>query len=250
MIIESIIAVISLNFAGLVWCYKRQSDKVTDLIYSASFLLLTFVLWLNNENNTAHHLLLIMVSLWSIRLGTYLFLRVHTMGHDKRFDQMRKNIVKISGFWILQAGSILILSFPIIIFFQKTSTHLSWIHILGTVIWLTGCLIESLADYQKYRFRTSLKNKNRYIDTGLWKLVQHPNYLGEILCWAGIFIFVSPVLQGWEWLSIISPLWIILLLLKISGIPLLQKSGKQKYGKVEGYVEYRRKTSLLIPYIY
>jgi steroid 5-alpha reductase family enzyme len=250
MVFGAIIAVIVLNLAGLIYCYTQQSDKVTDLIYALSFEVLAFVLWYNSESNIINHIMLIITSLWSIRLGVYLFIRVHKMGHDNRFEQMRKNLVQVSGFWTLQTASILILSTPIIILFQKSSTDLSGIHLLGAMIWLAGWLIESIADLQKYQFRTAIKNKGNYINTGLWKIVQHPNYLGEILCWFGLFIFVSPVLEGWEWLSVISPLWISLLLIKISGIPLLQISGQKKYGEVRGYSEYRKKTALLIPYIY
>ena len=227
-----------------------QSDKVTDLFYGMSFLAGTGLLWASTTPSLSHHVLLGMIALWSIRLALYLFRRVHVMGHDARFNQLRKRFIAIAGFWLLQTISIIILSLPIIFFFQSPSISFGGFQWLGLALWLMGWLVESIADQQKFSFRINPANEGHFINSGLWKWVQHPNYLGEILCWIGIFIFVIPALKGWEWIAIISPIWIATLLLFISGIPLLQRASKKKYGHLEKYQTYRKNTALLIPYIY
>ena len=242
--------VLVLNAAGLFWCYTQQSDKVTDLIYSLSFFLLTALLWYNHADSLVHHFMFIMVGLWSIRLGSYLFLRIHAMGKDDRFDEMRKKFFKIAGFWTLQTISILILAVPILILFGYANIPPSPLHYLGLGLWGFGLVIETIADWQKFQFKKQVANKEKYMSTGLWSVVQHPNYLGEILCWIGVFVVVIPSLQGWQWLAIVSPLWISLLLIKISGIPLLQKAAAKKYGHLVEYQNYQSKTALLVPFIY
>lgn len=244
----AITIVVLLNAAGLAWCYIMQSDKLTDLIYSLSFIALTAWLWSQHDNSSIHHLLLGMITLWGLRLGGYLFIRILTKGKDDRFDEMRKKFIKIAGFWTLQTVSILILATPIFALFSYTNIELNFWNYLGAGIWLIGWLIESVADAQKFIFRKNPANDGKFIQHGLWGMVQHPNYLGEMLCWIGVFTVVAPVLQGWHWIAVVSPLWIIILLAFISGIPLLQKKSAEKYGHLDAYKKYITNTPLLIPF--
>lgn len=240
-----------LNFLGLLWCYFRQSDKLTDLIYSLSFLLLsTILLFVKADYSWAKLILVAMVSLWSIRLGTYLFVRIHHMKQDQRFDEMRKKFVAIAGFWTLQTVSIYIIALPVVIFLNKGDIELNYLAYLGLVIWGLGWLIESISDYQKFKFRKNPAHQNDFVNVGLWKYLQHPNYLGEILCWLGIWLFTAAYLVGLEWLAILSPLWIVTLLVFISGIPLLQKKAIKKYGRLPAYQHYQKKVAKLIPFIW
>lgn len=248
--ILSISIVVFINLAGLIWCYTQQSDKVTDLFYSLSFFAIAAIGWVLNADSWAHHLIFGMVGLWSIRLGLYLSKRIHKMGKDDRFNQMRKRFVAIAGFWFLQTISILILAIPVIIIFQKSDIPFHILHLVGFLLWLLGFTIESLADQQKFSFRNNPKNSGQFVNIGLWRKLQHPNYLGEILCWIGVFVLVSPSLSGLEWLSIISPIWISVLLLFISGIPLLQKAAKKKYGHLKSFQEYQKNTALIVPFLY
>lgn len=250
MLLESILTVVIINTIGLIWGYTQQSDKATDLFYSLSFATLTSVLWFASADSLIHHFLLGMILLWSFRLGAYLFKRIHAMGEDTRFNEMRKQLIRFAGFWVLQAVSVLILSIPIIITYQKSDIPFGSIHILGIVIWALGLLIETIADQQKFTFRQNATNDGAFIQTGLWKHLQHPNYLGEILCWIGVFIGAVPSLVNWEWLAIISPIWIIFLLVFVSGIPLLQKASQKKYGHLKSYQTYQKNTPLLIPFLY
>lgn len=240
-----------LNFLGLLWCYFRQSDKLTDLIYSLSFLSLSIALLLvNGDYNWVNLGVVTMVSLWSIRLGAYLFIRIHEMKQDKRFDEMRKKFVAIGGFWLLQTVSIYIIGLPVVVILAKEGLVFNSLSYVGLFTWVLGWVIESVSDYQKFKFRNNPKHQNDFVNIGLWKYLQHPNYLGEILCWLGLWMFTVPYLRGFEYLSIISPVWIIILLVFISGIPLLQKNAAKKYGHLSAYQDYQEKVAKLIPFIW
>ena len=115
------------------------------------------------------------------------------------------------------------------------------------IIWLLGFIIEIVSDEQKRKFRLNTENQNSFINSGLWAWSQHPNYFGEILLWIGITVIALPVLQGWQFITLISPVFIIILLTQISGVRLLELRGKKKWGDNEEYKNYIKNTSVLIP---
>ena len=119
--------------------------------------------------------------------------------------------------------------------------------LVGTLIWILGFSIEVIADNQKSKFRSNPDNKDKFITTGIWSWSRHPNYFGEILLWIGITVIAFPVLQGWQFITLISPIFIIILLTQISGVRLLELRGKKKWGDNEEYKNYIRNTSVLIP---
>lgn len=184
--------------------------------------------------------------MWAGRLGLFLFYRVNQMGRDKRFDTFRANFYGFLKFWILQTVSIGIISLPSILYLSKSEETHVWI--AGAGLWLTGLIIETVADHQKNRFKKA--NPDKQYRKGIFKYIIYPNYLGEILCWAGIYLYVFPSLRNWEVLSVISPMWIIFLLICISGIPLLERMANKNYANDPEYREYIRKTKKLIPWIY
>jgi len=242
--------VVIINLIGLIWCYTQQSDKVTDLFYSLSFFIVVTVLWWTAGNNWPQHLMLIMVGLWSIRLGAYLFKRIHSMEKDVRFNQMRKKLLAISGFWTLQTVSIIIISLPIAVLFSKEQIAWHPLHGIAFVVWLVGWLLETIADHQKFVFRNNPNNNGQFVHVGLWRYSQHPNYLGEMLCWIGVFMMTIPSLEQGDWIGLLSPLWIIILLRFVSGIPLLQRGAQKRYGHLSSFQNYRKNTALLVPFVY
>ena len=123
-------------------------------------------------------------------------------------------------------------------------SKLTW---TGIVIWGLGLLIESVADQQKFKFKSKAKNKKKWIQTGLWRYSRHPNYFGEITLWWGLFLVALPYLKGWAFLGIVGPMFITFILLFVSGIPPLEKRYQKKYGKNKKYQKYVRDTSLLLP---
>ena len=119
--------------------------------------------------------------------------------------------------------------------------------IIGFLVWVLGFSIEVAADVQKSRFSANPENKGKFIQTGLWSRSRHPNYFGEIVLWAGVAIIALPVLSGWQWIAMISPIFVTLLLTRVSGIPLLEKKADQKWGGQEDYETYKKSTPVLIP---
>ena len=236
---------IGLNLVMFVPAYIYKTDKLTDISYAITFLLITIIAFSLSAQTLNKTILAIMIALWSIRLGAFLFIRIRKMKKDKRFDGMRESFTKFIKFWLLQGLTVWIVLIPSVLFF---ATDRNEVIMIGAVIWLAGIIIETIADAQKYKFKQNTKNKDKFIQEGLWKYSRHPNYFGEILCWIGIYIYVFLSLTTTQKIiGLISPLFIIMLLLFVSGIPLLEKYADDKWGRRKDYKEYKRKTSLLIP---
>ncbi|AZS42164.1 hypothetical protein CVS54_03527 [Microbacterium oxydans] len=124
---------------------------------------------------------------------------------------------------------------------------IGWLTVVGIVVWALGMVIEIVADAQKSAFRADPRNRDEFIRTGLWSRSRHPNYFGEIVIWVGVFVTAAPVLVGWQWIALLSPLFVILLLTRVSGIPLLEARAEKKWGDQADYVAYREQTPVLIP---
>lgn len=244
------IITIFLNLIGFLFGWFKQSDKLTDLIYSLSFFVVAIYLFRNSSKTITALLLTVMICCWALRLGGYLFWRINKMKKDTRFDERRVSFTRLMNFWLLQTGSIIIILIPAIIFYSKPNVELHIIQLVAFVIWLFGFIIESVADFQKSSFKSKPSNKGQFIQTGLWSIVRYPNYTGEILCWIGVFLFCSPVFITGNWIAVISPIWIIILLVFISGIPLLEKSSQKKYGSMSAFKKYVAGTKKLIPGIF
>jgi steroid 5-alpha reductase family enzyme len=209
-------------------------------------MLLTLIVFLFEKAFSPLELVVsIMVWLWGFRLGEYLFLRILKMGKDVRFDGIRENFGKFAAFWFVQALTVWVVLLPVTVLLSKgTNPGITLPSIIGIVLWTAGLIIESIADRQKYRAKTA---GSKWVDTGLWHYSRHPNYFGESLVWWGIFIAVAPVLEGTEWLTLIGPVFLTLLLLFGSGIPTVEKRHNAKYGGDPAYQDYKRRTSIFFP---
>uniref|UniRef100_A0A803LQ10 Steroid 5-alpha reductase C-terminal domain-containing protein n=1 Tax=Chenopodium quinoa TaxID=63459 RepID=A0A803LQ10_CHEQI len=169
-------------------------------------------------------------------------------GEDHRFDEMRANLGKLAVFWIFQAVWVWTVSLPVtIVNASDKDPSIRAVDIIGWIMWSIGFSIEATADQQKLSFKNSPSNRGKWCNVGVWKYSRHPNYFGEIFLWWGIFISSIPVLVGAEWLVIIGPVFLTLLLLFVSGLPLLEASADKKFGSVEEYRQYKKVTSPLVP---
>ena len=225
------------------------TDKVTDLAYSLSFILLTAFLFVTQR---AYHgtqiLLAACIVAWGVRLGGYLFFRILHIKRDARFDGIRENPLRFAVFWAVQAFSVWLIMLPSTLYLSSGATPrwspLTWI---GVAIWMTGLAVETVADIQKYRFRMDQANEGRWIQHGLWRYSRHPNFFGEALCWWGLFVLVIPGLEGWSWLAAVGPVFITLLLLFGTGVPTVERRSEAKYGQDPAFRSYKRNTSIFVP---
>ena len=189
-----------------------------------------------------------LVLIWAARLGTFLFRRVKKAGKDDRFDDIKPSFLRFLNVWTIQGLWItLTLAAALIAITSSYRKGIDVFAIVGLLIWILGFAFEVVADLQKSRFNADPANKGKFINTGLWSRSRHPNYFGEIVLWVGIAIIALPVLRGWQWVALISPLFVTLLLTKVSGIPLLEKKADKKWGGQEEYEAYKKKTPILIP---
>ena len=244
----ALIIALGLNILMFIPAYLWKTDKLTDISYAVTFALLAIIGLIAGGISTPSVILVIAILIWSIRLGSYLLIRILKMGRDKRFDEMRKSFWRFGGFWVLQGLTVWVVLLPSLLFLVKSPTELSWYTYAGLAIWACGLAIEAVADMQKFKFNNT-KNKGKWIDTGVWKYSRHPNYFGEMALWFGLYIFVFGNLSNTEALiGIVGPLYIALLILFVSGVPLLEKRADKKWGDNPEYIKYKQSTSILIPW--
>ena len=245
----ALVVSLGINLSMFLIAFWRKSDKLTDISYAATFA--TIAIWsFATSNQTWYHaLLLLMVLVWAVRLGGFLLYRVIKKGKDARFDGMRESFTKFGKFWLAQAITVWVMMIPSVFAFNAEPSY-DWLAITGVIIWAIGLVCETVADLQKLAFNNNPANKNKWIDTGIWHYSRHPNYFGEILVWVGVYLFTLaslPLLPAI--IGLVSPAFIIILLLFISGIPILEKSADERWGKDAKYQDYKKRTSILIPFI-
>ena len=251
LIVLGVIFLLQLLF--FVYAVINKTDKVTDLSYGLTFIIASLLpYFLVYEYSSFFKLLLVLlVVVWGLRLGIFLFIRVVKTKRDKRFDGIREEPLKFASFWILQAVSVFIILLPTIYtLLLDRETSLGWFSYIGFLIAILGIAIESIADIQKFVFKNIPENAMKWISTGLWKYSRHPNYLGEILMWVGVYIYVLPYLNDLALLTIVSPIYISILLLFVSGIPKLEKEYEKRYEGNSEYEKYVRSTGRFLPKIF
>jgi steroid 5-alpha reductase family enzyme len=238
-----------INAVFFAFAAALRTDKVTDLSYSLSFVALAvFLLATAGRFDWVKAGAAVLVSAWGLRLGGYLFSRILLLKVDHRFDGMRDKPLAFARFWILQAVTVWVVMLPVIRLASLPSPlPLAPLTFVGALLWAVGFAIEVASDAQKFRFKSDPVRGKGFMRTGLWSLSRHPNYFGESLLWWGIFVAAAPSFRGGDFLTALGPLSLTLLLLFVSGVPLLEKSAEAKYGKDRDYQDYKRRTSLFVP---
>ena len=231
--------------------YKFQTEKFFDITGGATYITLVVIALLFSPNLDARSILLAaLVVIWALRLGSFLFTRIQKAGKDDRFDEIKPLFFRFLTAWTIQALWVTFTaSAALVAITTSTRKEMDCYSVIGALLWLFGFIFEVAADTQKSRFNAhpATANKGKFIQTGLWARSRHPNYFGEIVLWIGVAVIAIPVLQGWQWVAIISPIFVTLLLTRVSGIPLLEKKADKKWGGQEDYESYKKKTPVLIP---
>jgi len=226
-----------------------KTEKYYDLTGSITYISVILIsLILSAPNSLRAMIVGALVCIWALRLGSFLYRRIAKDGHDSRFDQIKINPLRFLVAWTLQGLWVLLtLACALAIITSQNQVGLDIWFWAGLAIWTIGFGIEVVADRQKSAFRTDPAHKDRFITNGLWAWSRHPNYFGEIMLWTGIAVMALPILAGWQWVCLISPVFVTLLLTRVSGIPLLTKKAKAKWGDDPAWQRYFNNTPPLIP---
>jgi steroid 5-alpha reductase family enzyme len=229
--------------------YLLQTEKFFDLTGSITYISIITIAVLGSTAIDGRSVLLsALVVIWAIRLGSFLFGRIKKAGKDDRFDEIKPSFIRFLNVWTIQGLWITFTMAAALVAITTTAQKgLDIFAIIGFLLWVFGFAIEVVADSQKSRFNANPDNNGKFIQTGLWSRSRHPNYFGEIILWVGVAIIALPVLQGWQWVALISPVFVTLLLTRVSGIPLLEQKADKKWGGQEDYESYKKRTPVLIP---
>lgn len=251
---------IFLSYAALaVFCYMsilfvialfKRDNSIADIGWGLGFVIVALLTFFLEQGFTARHILVTaLVVIWGMRLSTHIYLRNRGKGEDPRYAAWRKKWGKwfvVRSFlqvFMLQGLLLLFIAFAIILVNSSSTGGLSILDICGLIVWIIGFLFESIGDYQLKRFIADEQNRGHILTTGLWRYTRHPNYFGEATMWWGIFLIALSVPYGWT--AIISPAVITFLLLRVSGVILLEK----EFTDNEEFNEYKRRTSAFIPWL-
>ena len=237
------------QWVAFVPAFRRQTERFFDLTGSLTFIAVAITaVVLSPVRDERSLLLLAIIVVWAARLGAFLFRRIRRAGKDGRFDSLKPSATRFLAVWSVQGLWVsLTLAAALAAITATTREPLGISSALGFAIWLVGFVIEAVADRQKSRFRADQANRDRFIDDGLWSWSRHPNYFGEIVLWLGVAVIAVPVLSGWQLLTLVSPLFVFLLLTRISGVPMLERRSDDRWGGQPDYESYKQRTPVLVP---
>ncbi|MCC7074433.1 MAG: DUF1295 domain-containing protein [Deltaproteobacteria bacterium] len=239
----------AVNLAGFVPAALLRTERFYDATGTLSFLaVLAVALAAAPSWSLPRVLPALLVAVWTLRLGSFLVARIRRASKDGRFDEIKGRPARFLVAWALQALWAQLTSLPAVMLVSaREERTLSAIELAGYALWVVGFVLELVADRQKSAH--ARKAPGTFITSGLWRFSRHPNYLGEIALWLGLFIAGAAIYQGpLAWIAAaLSPVLVFVLLRFVSGIPLLEARADQRWGADPAYRAYRDSTSLLVP---
>lgn len=238
----------AVNWAAFVPAYLTRSERFYDLTGTLTYLTVVAVAVAAGSGSTLSVLLAVLIAIWALRLGTFLVQRIRRDGSDGRFDEIKVDPARFLMSWTLQAlWVVLTAGAALAAMTSAEETSPGVATFVGVAVWCIGFAIEVTSDAQKRAFRADPTNRGRFITTGLWAWSRHPNYFGEITLWVGIAVIAAPALSGWQYVTLVSPVFVTLLLTRVSGIPLLEARGRRTWGDDDDYRDYLARTPVLVP---
>jgi steroid 5-alpha reductase family enzyme len=248
-IVSCVVVAFVIQWIAFVPSYLKQTERFYDITGTITFILvIAIALYSVSPPNPYQWLIATLVIIWALRLGIFLFLRIHQDGNDDRFDEIKTDKYRFFMTWTIQGlWAVMTSGAAITAIVSSTHVQMGFTTLLGLGLWFIGFSIEVLADIQKRQFKQHNRTSLSFISSGLWSYSRHPNYLGEILLWIGVAIIALPAFSGWQYAMLISPLFVIVLLTKVSGIPLLEAKADKKWHNNPDYQAYKRTTPTLVP---
>ena len=244
-----LIVAVLLQIIFFIPSFLLKTEKYYDLVGSLTYIATVSLAYFSVENKTMiDSIIYFYVMVWALRLGIYLFRRVRNDGKDVRFEQAKRHFLWFLQYWMGQALWVSLTACTAIIgILSPEDDLLPVLAKIGMALWLSGFTIESVSDYQKRVFRKENNPSEAFIHTGLWSRSRHPNYFGEIMLWTGIAVIALNTLTGIEYITLVSPIFVYILLTRMSGINKLEQIADERYGHLEEYQRYKRNTPVLVP---
>ena len=245
----TLIVAVLLQVIFFIPSFLLKTEKYYDLVGSLTYVTTVSLAYFSVETKTMiDSIIYFYVMVWALRLGIYLFRRVRNDGKDVRFEKAKRHFFWFLQYWMGQALWVsLTACAAIIAILSPEEDTLPVLAMVGMALWLSGFTIESLSDYQKRVFRKENNPSEAFIHTGLWARSRHPNYFGEITLWTGIAVIALNTLTGIEYITLVSPIFVYILLTRMSGVNLLERIADERYGHLEEYQRYKRNTPVLVP---
>jgi len=242
-----ILLIFCIQWISFIPAFIFQTEKFYDLTGSLTYLTtIFFTLYITDSGNIADYIIVACIATWAIRLGSFLFMRIHKAGEDRRFRDIKPNFTRFFMTWTLQGMWVSMCLLCVLTALSSYSGIIvNNIFYIGLMIFISGFIIEVLADHQKTVFRKNIDNKDKFISSGLWAYSRHPNYFGEILLWLGIAVMSFSSLEGFQYFTLISPIFVYILLVYISGIRMLENQANKKWGHLDSYKKYLKNTPRL-----
>lgn len=244
-----VIAAFAINWIAFIPSMLKQTERFFDLTGAFTYITVTLLaLLIGGNDETSSFLMGSLIFVWAARLGSFLFSRITRDGQDRRFNKIRSNPVRLFETWTLQGLWVSLTAMAA--WTAMTSVDgapFGILTIVGLAVWAIGFAVEVKADTEKTAFAKNPANKGRFISTGIWSWSRHPNYFGEITLWLGMAVIALGAFNGRELVALISPVFVTVLLTKISGVPALERRGQRRWGDDPDYQSYVANVPVLVP---
>jgi steroid 5-alpha reductase family enzyme len=241
-----------IHWIAYIPAYVFQTEKFYDLTGSVTYLSVVWFVFLSTYQsislNFGNLILVLLISIWTIRLGLFLFMRIHKAGEDKRFRTIKTSASQffmtftLSGLWVTLCSMCALVAIS-----SPEGLVMNALTYVGIILFIIGFGIEIVADNQKTAFRSIEANKDSFITSGLWSKSRHPNYFGEVLLWFAIAVISFSSLEGLQLITLISPIFTYILLVYVSGVRMLEDMNDKKWADDEQYKSYKKNTPMLFP---
>ena len=252
LVVKVVFLAFAIQWVAFIPAYVFQTEKFYDLTGSLTYL---SVIWVSlastsevfTKLNGANIAIVLLITMWALRLGTFLFLRIYKDGEDKRFLSIKPSATQFFMTWTLQGLWVSLCSMcALTAISSETGVIVNAFFYIGLGLFVFGFSTEVIADKQKSKFRSIPENRDKFITTGLWAKSRHPNFFGEIVLWTGIAVMSFSSLEGLQYLTLISPIFTYLLLVYVSGVRMLEARADKKWGGDEEYIKYKSETPVLM----